>query len=245
MSGQTGASSVWRERPHRGVAALPLSAVPVQAQVIHDMGQCVRRFADVARAAPGGAGDSSLRAFHEVWSALRFSGVFGMRGACGRIPGMDETESDWAEALLREAVRHVQPATHPGFEERVGGLFLIYTLYDQQPRRAAEPRAVVPLTEEQCPALDTLLAELRQPCPPPKRWRQTNQPAKHPNYARSGPCGRGRAAPTRGASDAFSTPRVATLPSPLRRRHADGFAALHALWAGYAFRPVESGANPL
>jgi len=132
-----------------------------------------------------------------------------------------------------------------GSHVRVGGLFLIYTLYDQQPRRAAEPRAVVPLTEEQCPALDTLLAELRQPCPPPKRWRQTNQPAKHPNYARSGPCGRGRAAPTRGASDAFSTPRVATLPSPLRRRHADGFAALHALWAGYAFRPVESGANPL
>lgn len=234
MSGQTGASSVWRERPHRGVAALPLSAVPVQAQVIHDMGQCVRRFADVARAAPGGAGNSSLRAFHEVWSALRFSGVFGMRGACGRIPGMDETESDWAEALLREAVRHVQPATHPGFEERLGGLFLLHTLYDQQPLRAAEARAVVPLTEEQCPALDTLLAELRQPCPPPKRWRQTNHPPKT----------------TRGAgrvvefSDTLH-PRVATLPSPLRRRHADGFAALHALWAGYAFRSVESGANPL
>ena len=207
MSGQ-GSSSVWHERPHRGVAALPLSALPVQPQLIHDMGQCVRRFADAARAAPVGAGDSSLRAFHEVWSALRFSEVFGLRCACGRIPGMDETESDWAEALLREAVRHVQPATHPGFEERLGGLFLLHALHDQQPRRPAELRAAVPLAEEQWPALDTLLAELRQPCPPPERWRQTNHRPNHPpNHARSGPRGRGRAALARSPCRALQTPR--------------------------------------
>ena len=60
--------------PHRGTAGL-VSWAPLQPQVLYDIEQCVRRFAE----AVAGGGGSGFAEFSEIWRTLRPGRLLGMR----------------------------------------------------------------------------------------------------------------------------------------------------------------------
>jgi len=145
------------EAPHRNPAEMNLSAAPVSFQVLYDLEQCVMRYAESASAL--GTPAAGFARFRALWRTLRVREVFGMRQSCGRFPGWDETDEDWAEMLLRGATRHLQPAVHPGVHERTGALFLVYALYTQQP--CARPHVRIPVAEAEWAGIEQLASELR------------------------------------------------------------------------------------
>ena len=152
-----------------GETAEPLRAnrvavtiTPLRPRVIYDIEQIVLHFgADAASEPASSAAESSAaessaacarargalgwKRFQELWSLMDFGAIFHTQRACGRVPAVAESREEYVSLLLAAVAKHLQPARHAGFGERLGALFTLFTMYLLQP---CEPRVPIPVEEE-------------------------------------------------------------------------------------------------
>lgn len=135
-----------------------VTITPLRPRVIYDLEQIVLRFGAEANKGPGSEAALMFDRFRELWTLMDFGAIFQTQRACGRVPALAETREEYVTLLLAAVARHLQPTYHAGFAERLGALFLLFTMHLLQP---SEPRVPVPVAEDDWAAFEQLAEELR------------------------------------------------------------------------------------
>ena len=138
-----------RSRRKRHVAFV--YKAPVQPEVVYDLRCVVQHFVVTCR--------TDFQAFHQVAQQKQLASLFQASKSCGRVPGVDENQTDWAEIILYTAARQLCHASVASFLHRLGYVYLLYTLYQIQPQR---PRARLPVDDNMWPSLEGIVSEVRE-----------------------------------------------------------------------------------
>jgi len=135
-----------------------VTITPLRPRVIYDLEQIVLRFGTEVNTKAAGEAALTFERFQELWTLMDFGTIFQTQRACGRVPAVAETREEYVTLLLAAVARHLQPTYHAGFAERLGALFLLFTMHLLQP---CKPRVPIPVSEDDWAAFEQLAEELR------------------------------------------------------------------------------------